>query len=159
TLAKSPTFALTGVLALALGIGANAAIFSVINSILLHPPGMAEADRMVAILVHYDKLNLKEIGTSAPDYANIRDSRTVFSSATMFQMANFNYIAGGIPERLVGWQAAGQPFEVFGVKPMLGRGFLPEEDQPNANRVVVLSHPLWRRDFGGDPGVVGKSIE
>jgi predicted permease len=159
TLAKSPAFTLTAMLALALGIGANAAIFSVINSILLHPPGIAAPDRMVAILVNYDKLNLKQIGTSAPDYANIRDSRQVFSSATLIQMANFNYTAGGIPERLVGWQAAGQPFDVFGVKPMLGRVFLPEEDQPNANRVVVLSHALWQRNFGGDSGIIGKSIE
>src|SRR5215472_12882011 len=95
TLAKSPAFALTAILALALGIGANTAIFSVINSVLLHPPGIAQPDRMVAILVKYDKLNLARIGTSAPDYANVRDSRQVFSSAVMLQMANFNYSAGG----------------------------------------------------------------
>src|ERR1041385_1082572 len=115
-LAKSPAFALTALGALALGIGANTAIFSVVNSILLHPPGIPEPDRMVAILVKYDKLNLKQIGTSAPDYASVRDSRPVFASATMGQMANFTYMAGGVPERLTGWQMAGQPFEVFGVK-------------------------------------------
>jgi hypothetical protein len=82
-LAKNPAFALTALGALALGIGANTAIFSVINSVLLHPPGITAPDRMVAILVKYDKLNLKQIGTSAPDYASVRDSSQVFSSAAL----------------------------------------------------------------------------
>src|SRR5207247_5633291 len=94
------------------------AIFSVINSILLHPPGIAEPERMVAIRVKYDKLNLKDIGTSAPDYANVRDSRNVFSSAVLFGGTDFNYTAGSVPERLVGTQVGGQFFEVFGVKPL-----------------------------------------
>jgi putative ABC transport system permease protein len=106
-LAKSPAFALTALGALAIGIGANTAIFSVINSVLLHPPGITDPDRMVAILVKYDKLNLKQIGTSAPDYANVRDSGSVFASATLVQMANFTYTAGAIPERLTGVQMAG----------------------------------------------------
>jgi predicted permease len=159
TLAKSPAFALTAVLALALGIGANTAIYSVINSVLLHPPGISQPDRMAAIRVNYGRLNLKSIGTSAPDYINVRDSARIFSAATLLQGGNFNYTAGGTPERLRGWQAAGRPFEVFGVKPVLGRAFTPEEDQPNASRVVILTHALWQRDFGGDPGIIGKAIE
>src|SRR5215472_13596911 len=83
TLARSPGFAVTAILALALGIGANTAIFSVINSLLLHPPGMTDPDRMVSRRVKYDRTNLKNIVTSVPDYANIRDSRQVFGSAAL----------------------------------------------------------------------------
>jgi predicted permease len=164
TLAKSPAFALTCVLVLALGIAANTAIFSAINSVLLHPPGISEPNRVVAIRVKYDRLNLKNIVTSAPDYVSIRDSRNVFSSAglirlTDFNYTNFNYTNGGVPERLVATQAAGRIFDVLGAKPVLGRTFLPEEDQPNANHIAILQYALWLRDFGGDPFIVGRTIE
>src|SRR5579862_1057036 len=159
TLAKSPAFALTAILALALGIGANTAIFSVINSLLLHPPGMTDPDRIVSIRVKYDRINLKNIVTSVPDYASIRDSRQVFSSAALFGFSMFSYVNGGNPERLTAARVTGQPLEVLGTKPVMGRGFLPEEDQPNANHVVMLTYAVWQRLFGADGAIVGKTME
>ncbi len=159
TLAKSPAFALTAILALALGIGANTAIFSVINSLLMHPPGMTDPDRIVSIRVKYDRINLKNIVTSVPDYASIRDSRQVFASAALIGYSMFGYLSGGNPERLTAARVTGQPLEVLGAKPVLGRGFLPEEDRPNANHVVMLSYAVWQRLFGADPAIVGKTMD
>lgn len=158
-LAKSPSFAATTILALALGIGANTAIFSVINGLLLHPAGIPDPDRLLAIRVKYDKLNLKSITVSATDFADIRDSKQVFSSAAMLSEADFNYTALDLPERLPGAQVSWQWFDVFGVKPLLGRVFRPEEDQPNANQVAVLSYAAWKRWFGGDAAIVGRTIQ
>jgi predicted permease len=159
SLAKSPAFALTAVLALALGIGANTAIFSVVNAILLNPSGIHEADRLVAIRVKYDKLNLKSIGTSAPDFADVRDSKQLFSSAAMIGCGDFNYKGDDLPQRLVGTRASWQFFETLGGRPLLGRAFTAGDDQPERNRVVILSHPAWQRLFGGDPSIVGRKIE
>ncbi len=159
TLAKSPTFAVTTILALALGIGANTAIFSVINGLLLHPAGLPDADRLLAIRCKYDKLNMKSISISATDFADVRDSEKIFSSAAMVDLTDFSYVAQDLPERLPGAQVTWKWFEVFGVKPLLGRAFLPEEDQPGANQVAMISYGAWQRWFGGDGAVIGKTVE
>ena len=159
TLARSPGFALTTVVVLGLGIGANTSLFSIINGLLLSPAGVKEPDRLVAARVKYDKLNLKSINTSAPDFADIRASQQIFSSAAILVAADFNYVAGDSPERLLGARVSWQWFEVFGVEPRLGRVFRPEEDVPNANNVVVLAYATWRRLFGEDGAVVGRTIE
>src|SRR5438132_1896253 len=159
TLVKSPVFALTAIAALALGIGANTAIFSVFNGLILHPAGVSEPDRVVVGRVKYDKLNLKSIPLSAPDFADIRNGREVFSSAAVEEGADFNYTGGEYPERLQGAAVGWQWFNVFGATPELGRAFSPEEDQPGANQEVVLADSTWKRVFGGDPGIVGKTIQ
>ena len=159
TLAKSPTFAITTILALALGIGANTAIFSVINGLLLHPAGLPDADRLLAVRAKYEKLNMTSISISATDFADVRESEKVFSSAAMLDQMDFNYVAQDLPERLPGARVTWKWFEVFGVKPLLGRAFLPEEDQPGANHVAVLSYGAWKRWFGGDEAIVGKTIQ
>jgi predicted permease len=159
TLRKSPGFAAVAVLTLAVGIGANAAIFSVVNSLFLHPPGIAHPDRVVAVRAKYDKLGLLNIVVSAPDFAQIRDSREIFDSTAMVQQSDFNYVSDAGPQRLVGAKVTSQWFEVFSAKPLLGRTFAPEEDQPNANHEVVLAHGAWMRWFGGDPNIVGRSVQ
>jgi predicted permease len=158
-LAKSPGFALTSVAALALGIGANTAIFSLVNQLLLNPPGMSNPDRIVAVRAKYDKLTLKSIPLSAPDFADVRSSREVFAHAAVMDGGDFNYTGGDIPERLQGQSVSVEWFDVFGAKPELGRTFRPEEDLPNADPVVILAHAAWKRLFGGDPSAVGKVIE
>jgi predicted permease len=158
TLPRNPGFALAAVGALALGIGANTAIFSAVNAVLLNPAGIHEPDRLVAVRCKYDKLNLKNIGVSATDFADARDSRQVFSGAAFMRLGNFAYTGGDLPERLVGAQVSWQWFELLGAQPLVGRGLRPEDDQPNANHVVILSHALWRRLFGADPGIVGRTI-
>jgi predicted permease len=159
TLAKSPGFAAIAILTLALGIGANTAIFSVVNGLLLHPAGIGNSDRLVAIRVKYDKLNLPNIGVSVPDYADIRDRKDTFSSAALVDERDYNYTGGEWPERLLGAAVSWQWFNVFEAKPILGRVFRPEEDQPNANHEIVLGYALWKRLFGGDPSIVGKSVQ
>ncbi|MHB8654551.1 MAG: ABC transporter permease [Terriglobia bacterium] len=158
-LAKNPGFTAVAVLTLALGIGANTAIFSVVNGLLLHPVGIPHPERLVAERVKYDKLNMKSIGVSAPDFADVRDSRQLFASAALLQEMDFNYTGGDWPQRLVGAQVSWTWFEVFGVKPMLGRPFRPEEDQPNANQETILAYGTWQRLFGSDPQIVGKTVQ
>jgi predicted permease len=159
TLAKTPGFTAIAVLTLALGIGANTAIFSVVNGLLLHPAGIAHPDRLVAIRVKYDKLNLPNIGVSVPDFADFRDRKDAFASAAIVGEQDFNYTGGEWPERLLGANVSWQWFDVFGVKPILGRVFRPEEDQPHANHEAVLAYTTWKRLFGGDPAIIGKPVQ
>jgi len=150
---------LTSIAALALGVGANTAIFSLVNQLLLNPPGISNPDRMVAVRAKYDKLGLKNIPLSARDFADVRDSTQIFSNAAMMGEGDFNYTGGELPERLQGASVSVQWFEVFGAKPYLGRTFLPEEDLPNGNPVAVLSHATWKRLFVGSESALGRSIE
>jgi predicted permease len=158
SLAKTPGFTLTAVAALALGIGANAAIFSVVNQVLLNPAGVAQPGRMVALRAKYDKLDLKSIPVSAPDFADVRDSRSVFERSAMLNQTDFNYLGPSGPQRLQGALVTSEWFDVFGARPILGRVFRPEEDQPNANTEVVLAYAAWQRIFGGDPGILGRAV-
>ena len=158
-LRKSPGFTIVAVLTLALGIGANTAIFSVINGLLLHPVGIPDANRLVVVQEKYVKLNLNGIPLSPPNFADVRDSREVFTSAAAMRESNFNYTSGGNPERLIGAQVSVQWFSVFGVNPLIGRVFRPEEDQPIANHVIILAYATWKQTFGGDATIVGKTIQ
>jgi len=158
-LAKNPGFTAVAVLTLALGMGASAVIFSVINGLFLHPAGIADPAHLFAIRVKYHKLNLKSIVVSAPDFADVRDSRQIFSSTAAENEEGFNYLAPGGPERLMVAKVTWEWFNVFGVRPLVGRVFQPEEDQPRANQVAVLAYDTWQRRFGGDPSIVGKSLQ
>ncbi|MEX2299953.1 MAG: ABC transporter permease, partial [Bryobacterales bacterium] len=158
-LKKSPGFALTAVATLALGIGANTAIFSLVNQLLLNPPGIADPARVVAVRVRYEKLNMNSIGMSAPNFANVRDSRDLFEHTAIVGSGQYNYTGGAVPEQLKGSPVSVEFFDVFDAKPQLGRAFVAEEDKPNANRVVVLAHAAWQRLFGGDSAIVGKTID
>ncbi len=158
-LAKNPGFTLVAILTLALGIGANTAIFSVINSLLLHPHGIAHPDRIAVVRARYEKLNLKSIVISAPDFTFVRDNKQVFAASAIELGGSFNYTGSDRPERLRGAQVTAQWFDVFEARPMLGRVFTPEEDQPNANHEVVLAYDTWKTFFGGDPGIIERSIQ
>jgi predicted permease len=158
-LAKNPGFTLVAILTLALGIGANTAIFSVINGLLLHPHGVAHPDRLAAIRARYEKLNLRSIVISAPDFAFVRDNKQVFAASAIEQPGSFNYTGSDRPQRLRGALVTSQWFEVFEARPMLGRVFTPEEDQPNANHEVVLAYDAWKSFFGGDTGIIERTIQ
>ncbi|PYT19374.1 MAG: hypothetical protein DMG59_00605 [Acidobacteria bacterium] len=157
-LLKSPGFALTAVLALALGIGANTAIFSAVNSILYHPPGISDAERVVTIRINYEQLKLKEIGNSVMDFKDARDQKDVFSAVATGTMRSYNYATSDSPVRLLGAQVTSQWFDVFGTRPILGRSFTTDEDQPAANYVIVLEYGTWQRYFGKDPSVIGRTV-
>jgi predicted permease len=157
-LGRNPGFGTVAVLTIALGIAANTAIFSVINSLFLHPPGVSDPARLVALRVRYPKLDLRNIGVSLTDYADVRDSGGIFSNAAALQPGNVNYVSSTVSERLSAAQVTWQWFDTFGAHPLLGRGFAPSDDVPGANHVVVLTYSMWQRIFAGDPEVVGQPI-
>jgi ABC-type antimicrobial peptide transport system permease subunit len=156
----SPGFALISILTLALGIGANIAVFSVTNAVLLNPSGIPNADGLVAVRVRYKAIpDLNNIGMSPVDFADARDGKEVFSSAAIMQGASFNYSReNGNPELLQGAKVSSGYFDTFGVKPTMGRVFTPEEDVPGAEREVVLSYRAWKKHFGSDPNIVSQTL-
>ena len=158
-LLKTPAYTLVALITLAIGIGANTAIFSVVNQVLLNPAGVSDPSRIVSLRVRYDKLALHNIGVSIPDFADVLHSTQQFESAALINTGDFNYTGSGVPERLSGASVTWRWFDVFGARPKLGRVFQAEEDQPNANREVVLSYAAWKRLYGLDANVVGRSIE
>lgn len=156
-LGKRPGFTVAAVIALALGIGANTAIFSVVNSVLLRPLGYKEPERLVTISHSYPKLDL--IGSvSAPGYVDYRDQASVFEETAASSNANYNLTDGGDPERVQGRRVTSNFFPLLSVAPALGRAFLAAEDKPGAAHVAVLSHGLWQRRFGGEPRIVNRTI-
>jgi predicted permease len=159
TLLKTPGYTAVALATLALGIGANTAIFSVVNQVLLNPAGVAHPERIVSLRVRYDKLALHNIGVSIPDFADVLHSPQQFDSAALIDRTDFNYTGSSVPERLRGAQVTWRWFDVFGAKAELGRVFQPEEDRPNANQEAVLSYAAWKRLFGQDPGAIGRTIE
>ncbi len=157
-LRNAPGFTLTAIAVLALGIGANTAIFSVVNSILLHPPGIHNPDRVAVLRVRYNKLNLKSIPVSTPDFDDIHSQRDVFQAAALAGQASFNYLAGDQPIRLQAGRVSWEWFNVFGARPALGRTFSADEDYPDRNGVAVIEYTAWQHLFGGDPSVIGRTL-
>jgi putative ABC transport system permease protein len=157
-LAKSPSFALVAILILALGIGANCAIFTVVNSVLLTPLPYPSPDRLVllysAIANQRDELQ----PFSYPHFQQIAEQNHSFSGIAAFTSETFNLTGRGDPEQITSARVSWNFFDVLGVRPSLGRNFLQEEDRPEGNRVVLLSHEFWMRHFAGDTGAIGQSI-
>ena len=159
-LRKSPGFAAAAILTLALGIGANLAVFSVMNTVLLNPSGIPHPERVVAVRAKYAMGDLKNINLSPPDFGDAVQGKAIFTSAAIMQGSDFNYNVDGVtPVRLTGAKVSWQWFDVFWAKPHLGRVFRPEEDQPNANHEVVLSYAAWQRRFGSDSAIVGRTVQ
>lgn len=154
---KNPAFFLAAILSLALGIGANATIFSIANAILYRRLPVRDASTLVSL---YWGGQRGEGEFSYPDYLDIRDQAQVFESVAAFcPLVAFSLSAGPEPERVWGQVVTGNFFQTTGVQPVHGRAFLPEEDQaPGRNAVVILGYSLWQRSFGGDSSVVGKQI-
>jgi putative ABC transport system permease protein len=155
-LAKNPGFTVVAVFTLALGIGANSAIFSVVNGVLLRPMSLEAPERLIKI---WEALPAGGQGTaSAPNLKDWREQNTVFNGIAAYQFSSLNLRGQESPERLSGATVSPNFFDVVGVRPQLGRAFQTGEDEAGRNRVALLSHRLWQRAFGGDPGVVGKEI-
>jgi predicted permease len=159
-LAQSPGFAIVSVLTLALGIGANIAVFSVTNAILLNPSGIPHAANLVALRARYTQMpDLQSISLSAPDFGDAADGKSIFSAAAVMNATGFNFSRDNAnPELLNGAQVSSGYFDVFEVRPSLGRVFSAEEDQPGAAKTAVLSYDAWKKRFGADPNIVGRSL-
>jgi len=158
-LVNNPGFAFVSVLTLALGIGANTAIFSIVNAVLLQPLPFSEPDRLVWVWGNI-RNGGNRASTSPLDYLDYRARNTSFEhfAATYSIPAFFNLTGTGDPERLQGQAATGNFFQALGVNAELGRTFLLESEEPGRDQVVVLSYRLWQRRFGGDPSLIGKTL-
>src|SRR5215210_596886 len=155
-LLKRPGFTVIAILALALGIGANTAIFSVVNGVLLRPLPFEDPDRLVRIGEWSQQVPGMSI--SYPNLLDWREQQTVFTAIAATRFNSYNLTGGEEPERLQGRDISASFFDVLGVKPALGRTFLPEEDHANSNRTCILSYGLWQRRFGGDPNILGRVL-
>jgi predicted permease len=158
-IAKAPGFAVIAILTLALGIGANTTIFSWVNSALLNPvPGLASPNEVVALTLSNPGEN--PFAFTYPDIQALRDGQQSFTGITACNIASMSLSGFGKPERLWGMVATANYFDVLGVRPILGRGFLPEEDlKPGGAPVAVISYRLWQTHFGASPNVVGQQVE
>jgi predicted permease len=156
-LAKNPAITVIAVLALALGIGANTAIFSVVNAILLRPLPYEKPDQLVMIWEEATHLGFPKDTVTPANFLDYRQQSTGFQGMAAFVLTTFNLTGVGEPERLDGRRVSANLFDVLGVKPIVGRTFVPEEDKPGT-KVVLLSESLWKRRFGGDPSVIGRPV-
>jgi predicted permease len=156
-LAKNMGFTAIAVLTLGLGIGANTAIFSVVDELLLRPLPYADAERLVMVWEVTPKGDHQN-STSRANFRTWHEQSTTFEGMAAFSDQRASLTGSGEPEELAIQIASPELFRILGVKPILGRGMTPEDGRPGAPRVAVLGHGLWQRRFGGDPGVVGKPI-
>ena len=153
-LLKSPSFAITAILTLALGIGANAVVFSVLNALVLHTINVPNAQRFFSIEEAGQSLN------SYPDYLDVRDRNRTFDGVLAFNFGQAGLATGGDPIEIWLYEASGNYFDTLGIKPYLGRFFhSTDEHGPNSSPYVVLSYSFWRSHFMGDPGVIGRVVQ
>src|SRR5262252_1305313 len=157
-LAKNPGFTAVVVLALALGIGANTAIFSVVNAILLHPLAFKDPGRIAMVWMDNRKLGVDQDWHSYLNFLEYKNGSQTFEDIAAFNDRSFNLTGAGDPIRVLGAWATASLFPVLGVDPTLGRAFTSDEEEPGRDLVVVLSHGLWQRRFGADPQIIGQQI-
>jgi predicted permease len=157
-LRKNRLFTGVAVLTLGLGIGANTAIFSVVNGVLLSPLPYEDADQLVVVLEHNPQLTSPARWAAPLNFRDWREQNRTFESLTAWRWNPFTLTGDGAPERLIGHVVSAGFFRQMRIKMTLGRGFLPEEDQPRGERVAVISEALWQRRYGGDPEIVGRAI-
>jgi putative ABC transport system permease protein len=155
-LVKSPGFAVVTVLALALGIGANSAIFSVVNGVLLRPLPYKTADRLT-FLSEWSQ-QVPNMSVSWPNFSDWRTLNRSFEMMAAFRSNGFVLTGAGEPERLTAREVTHEFFPVLGASPSVGRNFSPDDDRPGAGKTVILSNGVWQRRFGADPSVVGRPV-
>ena len=158
SLRKSPGFAAIAVLTLTLGIGANTAMFSVVNTSLLRPLPFPHSSQLVNLWGHSSLFDFPNLGLSLPDIDDIRAQSTVFTTIAPYQYAGMTLTGRGAPRRLDGAQVSSQLFPLLGIEPLYGRIFTSAEMVPGADREIILSSPLWKEQFGGDPRALGATV-
>ena len=155
---KRPGFTAVAVLTLALGIGANTAIFSVVNAVLLKPLPFPEPGRLVMLWEDASRIGFPQNTPAPANYVDWKTQTQSFEGMAAISYSSFNLTGFGEPQKVEGNAVTADLFPVLGVRPALGRGFTAEEEQPGSDKVVILSHGLWRETFGGEPSVVGRDI-
>ena len=157
-LAKNPGFSSIAIITLALGIGANTAIFSVVNAALLRPLPYQDPDRLVYVWSAEKARGINQSTVSIPDLRDWRQQNRVFDGMAGWWSGSYNLSGGDEPQQVSGWTVSPNFFEVFGAQPELGRTVAPNEEQASQGTVVVLSHSLWIGSFGGDPRILGRTV-
>ena len=158
-LLKRPSLTFVAIIALGLGIGANTAIFSVVNTVLLQPLPYDQPEQLLRVATEQRNQALDGRGTfSIPDFLDVQKSATTFEYVAVYQGSGTIVTEGGDPERVLGAAVSADYFPLLRAKPLLGRFFTRDEDKPGANAVIVLSYGLWQRRFGGDPNILGREI-
>ena len=155
---KNPGFTVVAVLTLAVGIGANSAVFSVVNGVLLRPLGYPDEQRLVCIASALPSKNYHDVAVSAADYQALRKHSHVFTDIGAYSEESANLTGGTQPRRVMTVCATASFLPTLGIVPFLGRGFTEEEIRSGDANVALLAHHLWRQEFGGDPGVVGRTV-
>lgn len=158
-LTKQPGFSVIAILALALGIGPNTAVFSLVNAVLLRPLAYADSDRLMEISSSAPQRGIDHDPISFTKFQIFREQQRVFSEIAAATKETVSVTVNDEPRRTSSQRVTFNFFQVLGLRPALGRNFLPEEDQPGGAPVVLLSHGSWQRRFGGDPNIVGQRIE
>ena len=158
-LSKAPGFTLVAVLTLALGIGANSAIFSVLSGVVLRPLPYAQPDQLVSVASKFPTLGFDKFWISPPEYLELQERSRALASFGGYRTGQVSIGGTATPMRVTSAVATHELFTTLGVAAMLGRPFNAEEDVPNGENVVTLSHELWQRAFAGDPQIVGQSIQ
>jgi putative ABC transport system permease protein len=157
-LLKNRSFTAVAIFALALGIGANSAIFSVVNSVVLRPLPYKDSDRLVTIWTNLLQPGLEKIVVSAPELSDFREQNNSFDQIAAYDFQGVNVTGGDEPERIRAALVSPNLLPLLGINAAIGRGFSPAEYQPGHSQVAVLSHSLWQRRFAGEPNVIGKPI-
>lgn len=157
-LTKSPGFTAIAVVGLALAIGANAALFSVVNAVLLRPLPYHEPDRLVRLSSTDEARDVLRFGFSYPRYLAVQDQPRVFSALAFLAPNAFTLTGRGDPEQLVAIHASATLLPTLGLEPVAGRNFTADEDRPGGERVVLLSHGFWRQRFAGDRSAIGQTL-
>ena len=155
-LLKNPGFTIVAVIALTLGIGADSAIFSVVNAVLLRPLPYPDSERLVVLRERSPQI--EGMSVAYPNFIDWREQNTTFENLGVFRRQSYSLTGSGEPERLIGWMVSADVFELLKVAPAAGRLFTRDEDKPGANPVLVLSHGLWERRFGADPGIIDQTL-
>jgi predicted permease len=157
-LLKSPGFSLVAVLGLALGIGANVALFSVVNSVFLRPLPYRDPDRLVRLSSTNEAQNFIRTGFSYPRFLEVQQRQQVFSDLALSAGNAFTLTGRGDPEQLVGLHASAALMPALGLEPILGRNFSADEDRPGGEHVVLVSHAIWQERFNRDPSILGQAL-
>ncbi len=158
SLRKRPGFSLIVVLVLALGIGANSAIFSVVNGVLLRPLPYQNPDHLVMIWGNFLKLNIERLSAKAAEYEDYRAQNKMFAEVAAFENQSLNLAGGDRAERITAARITPNLFPMLGAQADHGRGIATDENQPGRDKVIVLSHGLWQRRFGGQTSAVGQTL-
>src|SRR5215831_5261535 len=158
-LLRSPGFASVTVLTLALGIGANTAIFSVVNAVILRPLGYPHSEQLVYISSQFPALGFDQFWVSPPEFLEFQERSHAFSVVGAFTTGQANLTAPDRPRRVNAGQASADLFRALGVNALYGRTFQMDETRPNGPLVTMLSYELWKAAFGGSPTVIGSQVE